>query len=146
MNFDPAQMQQMLLGRYREMLEVTNEDEWVAIKPLIQRVMEARLAVFAGMGRGMMGGPGRGGPGGGADAQGRRGEGRPGMFGQTMPEAEALQKAIDAKASKAEIRTALGRLVAARQAKQNELQQAQDTLRRVLTARQEATATLNGLL
>ena len=136
MNFDPAQMQQMLLERYKEMLEVTDNDEWSAIKPLIQKVMEARLAGFAGMGRGMMGGPGRGGPGGGP----------PGMFGQTMPEAEALQKAIDAKASKAEIKAALGKFVAARQAKQSELLQAQANLRKVLTTRQEATATLNGLL
>jgi hypothetical protein len=136
MNFDPAQMQQMLLERYKEMLEVTDNDEWSAIKPLIQKVMEARLAGFAGMGRGMMGGPGRGGPGGGP----------PGMFGQTMPEAEALQKAIDAKASKAEIKAALGKFVAARQAKKSELLQAQDNLRKVLTTRQEATAILNGLL
>lgn len=68
------------------------------------------------------------------------------MFGQTMPEAEALQKAIDAKASKAEIKAALVKFVAARQAKQSELLQAQDNLRKVLTTRQEATATLNGLL
>ena len=146
MNFDPAQMQQTVLERYRQMLEVTNDDEWAAVKPLIQKVMEARLAGFAGMGRGMMGGPGRGGPGGGVNAQAGQGGGRAGMFGQTMPEAEALQKAIDAKASKAEIKAALEKFVAARQAKQNELQQAQDTLRKVLTARQEATATLNGLL
>jgi hypothetical protein len=136
MNFDPAQMQQMLLERYRQMLEVTDDSEWDAIKPLVQKVMEARIAGFAGMGRGMMGGPGRGGPGGGP----------PGMFGQTMPEAEALQKAIDAKASKAEIKAALVKFVAARQAKQSELLQAQDNLRKVLTTRQEATATLNGLL
>jgi hypothetical protein len=134
MNFDPAQMQQMMLDRYKQMLEVTDDAEWTAIKPLVQKVMEARMAGFAGMGRGMMGG--RGGPGGGP----------PGMFGQAMPEAEALQKAIDAKASKAEIKAALAKLVAARQAKQNELLQAQDNLRKVLTTRQEATATLNGLL
>ncbi|MGO8928840.1 MAG: hypothetical protein ACLQU3_18385 [Limisphaerales bacterium] len=146
MNFDPAQMQQMMLERYQQMLEVTNDDEWAAVKPLVQKVMEARMASFAGMGRGMMGGPGRGGPGGGANAQAGSGGRRPGMFGQTMPEAEALQKAIDAKASKAEIKAALDKFVAARQAKQNELQQAQDDLRKVLTARQEATATLNGLL
>ena len=147
MNFDPAQMQQMFLERYRQMLEVTDNDEWAAIKPLVQKVMEARMAGFAGMGRGMMmSGPGRSGPGGGANAQAGQGGGRAGMFGQTMPEAEALQKAIDAKASKAEIKAALDKFVAARQAKQNELQQAQDSLRKVLTARQEATATLNGLL
>jgi hypothetical protein len=124
---------------------VTNDDEWAAIKPLIQRVMEARLAGLASMGRGMMGSRGRGGPGG-DNAQAGQGGGRAGMFGQTMPEAEALQKAIDAKAPKAEIQAALGKFVAARQAKQKELQQAQDDLRKVLTARQEATATLNGLL
>ena len=147
MNFDPARMQQMLLERCKDMLEVTSDDEWTAIKPLVRKVMEARMAGFAGMGRGMMmGGPGRGGPGGGPNPQGGPGGGRPGMFGQTMPEAETLQKAIDAKASKAEIKAALDKFVAARQAKQNELQQAQDNLRKVLTARQEATATLNGLL
>jgi hypothetical protein len=146
MNFDPAQMQQMMLDRYRQMLEVTSDDEWTVIKPLVQKVMEARMASFAGMGRGMMGGPGRGGPSGGANAQAGPGGGRPGMFGQSMPEAEALQKAIDAKASKAEIKAALDKFVAARKAKQNELLQAQDSLRQVLTSRQEATATLNGLL
>ena len=142
MNFDPAQMQQMMLERYREMLEVSNDEEWTAIKPLVQNVTEARMASFGGMGRGMMFGPGRGGPNGPAGQGGRP----PGMFGQAMPEAEALQKAIDAKASKAEIRAALDKYVAARQAKQDQLKQAQDNLRKVLTTRQEATATLNGLL
>jgi Na+-transporting NADH:ubiquinone oxidoreductase subunit NqrC len=146
MNFDPAQMQQMMLDRYKQMLEVASDDEWAAIKPLVQKVMEARMASFAGMGRGMMGGPGRGGPGGGPNAQAGPGGGRPGMFGQSMPEAEALQKAIDAKASKAEIKAALDKFVSARKAKQNELLQAQESLRQVLTSRQEATATLNGLL
>ena len=136
---DPAEMQKMILERYRQMLEVTSDDEWAAIKPLVQKVMEARMASFAGMGRGMMGGPGRGGPGG-------PGGGPPGMFGQTMPEADALQKAIDAKASKAEVKAALDKYIAARQAKQDALKQTQDNLRKVLTARQEATATLNGLL
>jgi hypothetical protein len=68
------------------------------------------------------------------------------MFGQSMPEAEALQKTIDAKAAKSEIKAALDKFVAARKAKQNELLQAQDSLRQVLTTRQAATATLNGLL
>jgi hypothetical protein len=121
------------------MLEVGNDEEWTAIKPLVQKVMEARMASFAGMGRGMMFGPGRGGPGG-------PGGGPPGMFGQTMPEAEALQKAIDAKSSKAEVKAALDKYIAARQAKQDQLKQAQDSLRKVLSARQEASATLNGLL
>jgi hypothetical protein len=149
MNFDPAQMQQRMLEGYRQMLEVTDDAEWGVIKPLIQKVTEARFAGFAGMGPRMMFGRGPGGPGGGASGDnppGGPGGGRPGMFGQTMPEAEALQKAIDAKASKTEIKAALDKFIAARQAKQTELQQAQDNLRKVLTARQEATATLIGLL
>jgi hypothetical protein len=68
------------------------------------------------------------------------------MFGQAMPEADALQRAIDSKASKAEVKAALEKYVAARQAKQDELHQAQENLRQVLTSRQEAIATLNGLL
>jgi hypothetical protein len=147
MNFDPAQMQQMMMDRYRQMLEVTSDDEWNAVKPLVQKVMEARMASFAGMGRGMMGAFGRGGPGGpGGMGAGGGGGGRMGMFGQSMPETEALQRAIDAKASKAEVKAALEKYIAARQAKQEELKQAQENLRKVLTTRQEAIATLGGLL
>jgi hypothetical protein len=144
MNFDPAQMQQMMMDRYRQMLEVTSDDEWTAVKPLVQKVTETRMASFAGMGRGMMGGFGRGGGPGGPGGGG--GGGRMGMFGQSSPEAEALQRAIDAKASKAETKAALEKYIAARQAKQDELKQAQENLRKVLTTRQEAIATLNGLL
>jgi hypothetical protein len=57
-----------------------------------------------------------------------------------------LQKAIDAKAPKAEVKAALEKYVAARKAKQAELEKAQEELRKVLTSRQEAIATLNGLL
>ena len=69
------------------------------------------------------------------------------MFGGTPnPEADALQKAIDSKASKAELKAALEKYVASRKAKQAELEKAQADLRKVLTPRQEAIATLNGLL
>ena len=69
------------------------------------------------------------------------------MFGGTpSPEADALQKAIDSKASKAEMKAALDKYVASRKAKQAALEQAQADLRKVLTSRQEAIATLNGLL
>lgn len=146
-NFDPAQMQQRMAERWKEILEITDDQEWNAMQPLIQKVTQARMASFGGMGRGMMAmrpqrggddGPGQGGPG--AQGGGRR-------FGpEPMPEAEALQKAIDAKASKAEVKAALDKYQAARQAKQAELEQAQANLRKVLTTRQEAIATLNGLL
>jgi hypothetical protein len=133
-----------MFERYKEMLEVTNDDEWKALQPLVQKVVDLRREAFGGMGRGMF----RRGPRGGDNAQGgdqgqqRRG----GMFGGSSPEADALQKAIESKASKAEMKAALDRYVASRKAKQAALEQAQADLRKVLTGRQEAIATLNGLL
>lgn len=138
-NFDPAQFRQRMMDRMKEQLEVTDDTEWKAMEPLVQAVMDARMASMAGMGRGMFGGR-RGG--GGDNNQARRGP-----FGQApSPEAEALQKAIDAKAPKAEVKAALEKYVAYRKSKQAELEQAQDNLRKVLTTRQEAIATLDGLL
>jgi len=143
-NFDPAQFQQRRLERIKEQMDVTDDTEWKALQPLIQKVMDARMATMSGMGRGMFGPPRRGG---GADnAQSDQGPRGRGMFGAASPEAEALQKAIDAKAPKAEIKAALAKYVEARKAKQAELESAQEALRKVLTTRQEAVATLEGLL
>jgi hypothetical protein len=145
----PAQMQQRMMENAKEQLEITDEAEWKAVQPLVQKVMDARRATMSGIGRGMFGGARRGGPQGGgdsapaADQQNRRGGG---MFGQPSPEAEALQKAVDAKAPKAELKAAVAKYQEARKAKQAELEQAQDALRKVLTARQEAIATVNGWL
>lgn len=142
-NFDPAQFQQRMMERYKEVLEVKDDAEWSALQPLVQKVMDARRDSFSGMGRGMFG-RNRGGdttqP---ADQASSR---RAGMFGAPSPEAEALQKTIDAKAPKAEIKAALEKYAAARKVKQAELEKVQADLRKVLTTRQEALATLNGLL
>jgi len=142
-NFDPAQFRQRMMDRLKEQLEVTDDTEWKALEPLIQNVTEARRATMSGMGRGMFGGGPR--RGGGDNAGGGGGRG-PGPGGQSSPEADALQKAIDAKAPKAEVKAALEKFIAYRKAKQAELEKAQDELRKVLTSRQEAIATLNGLL
>jgi hypothetical protein len=144
-NFDPAQMQQRMLDHYKTTLEVTDDAEWKAMEPLVQKVMEARRDTFGGMGRGMFGR----GPRGGDNAQpGDQGQPprRGGVFGAPSPDADALQKAIDSKASKAELKAAMEKYVASRKAKQAALEQAQADLRKVLTTRQEAIATLNGLL
>ncbi|MCO5052223.1 MAG: hypothetical protein M9920_07965 [Verrucomicrobiae bacterium] len=130
-NFDPAEMRQRMLQRTREELEVKDDSEWKAIEPLVTKVGEARMAI----GFGRFGG--RGGPG---------GPGGPGGFGQANPSADALQKVIDAKASNNETKAALAKYVADRKAKQAALDKAQEELRKVLTPRQEAIATLNGLL
>jgi hypothetical protein len=138
-NFDPAEMQKRMMERYQEVLEINDAAEWKAIEPMVQKVSEARMQSMSGMGRGMFGGRGgrggQGGPGGGG-----------GFGGQSNPDAEALQKAIDAKASNAEMKTAMAKYVEARKAKQAALEKAQAELRKVLTPRQEAIAVLNGLL
>jgi hypothetical protein len=141
-NFDPAQMQQMFLDRIHEELEVTDDAEWKALQPIVQKVMDARRQVEGDRFRGMFGRR-RGGDQGG-DQGPRRGPG--GMFGQPSPEAEALQRAIDSKASKAELKAALAKYVEARKVKQAALEQAQNELRKVLSLRQEAIATASGLL
>lgn len=139
-NFDPAQMQQRMMERYKEVLEVTDDQEWKALQPLIQKVQDARMQSMRGGMRGMFGGPRRGG-------EGDQGGGQQRRFGPPpSAEEEALQKAIDAKASKADLKAAIAKYNEARKAKQAEMEQAQENLRKVLTARQEALATLNGLL
>ena len=60
-NFDPAQMQQRMMERYKQVLEVTDDTEWKAMQPLVQKVMDLRRESFSGRGRGMMGRGQRGG-------------------------------------------------------------------------------------
>jgi hypothetical protein len=138
-NFDPAQFQQRMMERYKEQLEITDEAEWKAIQPLVQKVTDARMALGT-RGRGMGGrGPQPGGGNQGDQAQ------RP-SAGPTNPEAEALQKAVDSKASSADLKTALTKYLESRKVKQGTLEKAQADLRKVLTPRQEAIAALLGLL
>ncbi len=142
-NFDPAQFRQRMMENIKQELEITNDDEWKAIEPRIQKVMDARRDAFSGMGRPFFGR----GPRGGDNQPGDRGDQRRGGFGGTPnPAADALQKAIDSKASKAEMKAALEKYVASRKTQQAELEKAQAALRELLTPRQEAIATLNGLL
>jgi hypothetical protein len=145
-NFDPAQFRQRMMDRLKEQLEVTDDAEWKALEPLVQAVSDARMATMSGMGRGMFGGPRRGGGNNGGGNGGDQGP-RRGSFGQApSPEADTLQKAIDAKAPKAELKEAIAKYAESRKAKQAELEKAQAELRKVLTVRQEAIATLAGLL
>jgi hypothetical protein len=143
-NFDPAQLQQRMMDRYRERLEITDDAEWNAVRPLIQNVMDARLAAGAA-GRGTMGrGPRRGGQGNQTAGNQTAASPRPSP-GRENPDAEDLQKAIDAKAPAPEMKAALAKYLEHRKAKQADLEKARDALRAVLTSRQEAIATLSGL-
>jgi len=146
-NFDPAQFQQRIMDGLKDRLEVKDDAEWKALEPLIQKVMDARRDSMSAMGRGMFAGRNRGGNGGGGNDNGNSSGGRGGgFFGTPSPEAEALQKAIDNKAPNSEIKAALAKYAESKKAKQAELEKAQAELRKVLTVRQEAIASLNGLL
>ena len=140
-NFDPAEMQKRMMDRYREQLEVKSDDEWKVIEPRVTKVMEARrdASMGGGFGRGGRGGP----PGGGG---GDQGGGRSPFGGEPSPEADALKKAVDAKAPAEEIKAKLAKFREAKKAKEAVLAKAQDELKKVLSLRQEATAVMSGLL
>ena len=141
-NFDPAQMMQQMQQRIQDELGFTNDTDWSAVQPLVQKVLDAqREARGPGMGRLF----GRGPRGGNNGDQGGRPQRGGGMFGQSSPEAEALQKAIDDNAPAGQIKDLLAKYQSSQKAKQANLEAAQSDLA-VLTVKQEATATLLGLL
>ncbi len=137
-NMDPQQMQQMMQQRmneyFRNQLAVTNDAEWKVIEGRLSKVTQLRIETLFGMG-GF----------GGMRMGGNRGGGFPG-FGQPSPEAEALQKAIEANASVADLKARLERYREARRQKLAALAKAQDELRQVLSLRQEATLVMIGML
>ena len=143
-NFDPAQFQQQMLDRVKERLEVTKDDEWTALQPIVQKVFDARRETMSnGIGRGFGRGPRPGG-----DTNNNSGDQnrRPSMFGEPSAEALALDKAIESKAPKKELEAALSKFRAAKKDKETKLKEAQDALRKVLSSRQEAIAVANGWL
>jgi hypothetical protein len=139
-NFDPAQFQQRMMDNIRDQLNFTNDTDWSAVQPLVQKVMDARRDVGGAGMRGLFGrnrgGNNGGGPGG----------GRGGMFGQPSPEQEALQKALDDDAPAAQVKDLLAKYKTSQAAKQAKLDAAQDALKGVLTSKQEAQAYLLGLV
>ena len=142
-NFDPAQMQQRMMQRIQDELGFTNDTDWSAVQPLVQKVVDAqRDARSGGMGR--LFARNRGGNNGGQG--GGQGGGRGGFFGQPSPEADALQNAIDQNAPSSQIKDLLAKYKSSQKTKQAKLASAQSDLRKVLTVKQEAQATLLGLL
>jgi len=132
--FDPSQF----VDRFKDTLEIKDDAEWQAIKPLVQKTFEARMTAGS-RGRGF-GGPRPGGgntPGGPTQGAGAT---------QATTPRDVLQKAIDSKASGNDLKNALWGYFDWRKAKQAEYEKAQADLRKVLTPRQEALAALDGLL
>jgi hypothetical protein len=142
-NFDPEQMRQRMMERYKETLKADDE-AWKVIEPRIQKVTEARREVGAGGAgmRGMMMGQRR--PGGDNQDQGQN---RRANFGpQPSAAAQDLQKAVESNASADQIKSKLAAYREDRKAKQEKLDQAQAELKKVLSVKQEAMAVVAGLL
>ena len=137
----PQQMQQQrmqnMLDQYRQALYITNDDDWTALMPLIQKVIDARNALGNNNGFGGRGGGGRGGRGGG---------GFGGMTTQTDPVKDALQNAVDNGAPTAQVKDLLTKFKASQKDKEAKLVAAENDLRSVLSVEQEAAAVLYGLL
>ena len=148
-NWDPEQMRQRMMERFREQLAVKDDAEWSLIEARIKKINDSR----SGMGRGFGGpGGGPGGPGGQGGQAGQAGQagqgGRQGRggFGQPNPDAEVLQTAFDSGASADDIKVKLTAYRAAAKVKEGQLEKAQDELRQLLSVKQEARAVLLGLL
>src|SRR5437762_6616283 len=127
-NFDPAQMRQRMMENFKERFEVTSDAEWKIISERIEKVLDAQRETRIGGGFGRFGGgPRRGGGdgGGGGDNAGRPGN-RPNPFAAENPNADALQKAVEGKASSDELKTKLTKLRESLKEKEANLNNAQD--------------------
>jgi hypothetical protein len=143
-NMTPEERNQRAMDGIRDSLNFTNDTDWSAVQPLVQKVVDARRDVFASQMRSMFGGRNRG-QGGGGQGGGPAG-GRGGFGGQPSPEQEALQNALDADAPAAQVKDLLAKYKASQLAKQAKLEAAQDALKSVLSSKQEAQAYLLGLV
>jgi hypothetical protein len=139
-NWDPAQMQQRMMDGIKDRLEFTNDTDWTAVQPLVQKVLDARRDVGNGGMRAMFGGRNRNN--GDQGGNNRRG----GMFGTPSAEETALQDAIDNNAPAAQIKDLLAKYRTAQKAKQAKLEAAQADLKKVLSTKQEAQAAILGLV
>ncbi len=140
MSMTPEERQQRMMDGIRQQLNFTNDTDWSAVQPLVQKVMDARRDIGFGGGMRMMFGRNRGGGNGGPGGPG-------GRFGpQPSPEEEALQKALDDDAPAAQVKDLLAKYKTSQQAKQTKLETAQDALKAVLTSKQEAQAYMMGLV
>jgi hypothetical protein len=147
-NMTPEEMRQRQMDSLRESLEVKDDAEWTALQPKVSKVVDAQRDLMADRIRGFFGGNRRrGGDNNNADDNGgqRRAQ-RGGFGGEPSAAVTALQKAIDDKAPTAEIKAKLKAVQDEIKAKQAKVTAAQEDLRSVLTPRQEAIATVRGLL
>ena len=154
---DPARQQEMLLARLKETLG-SSDEEWQVIEPLVKKITDLRRNSMRGGPPGPSGGPPK--PNGGSPKPNggspKRNGGPPKPIGgppnkapgnESHAEAQALHKTLQsADATTDDIQAKLTALRAARQRKDEEIKQACEELRQLLTIRQEATLVMMGIL
>jgi hypothetical protein len=142
-NFDPQQMHQKMMERYKETLGMS-EEEWKLASPKIEKVMSAqRDARFGGFLGGFGPGGGRGGPDAGRPAH----EHDPAGMSALAKATAELRSTLDDKAASADdIGKKLAAVRAAREQAREELVKAQKDLQALLTSRQEASLVLMSVL
>jgi hypothetical protein len=133
-------MQQRLNDSLRTQMGITNDDEWTVIEEKINAVRKAQRIVLADSGTTeMMGLSGMGGQ-------------RPGriglqaLLGKPGPESSALRQALESGAPETQLKTLAAKLKNVRKDELTKLARAQEELRSLLKIRQEAVATMAGLL
>ena len=137
---DPAQRAQLQVNALRDSLVVTNDAEWNVIAARLLKVVQLKsdssMAELSKMMAPMM-----------AMMGGGMGGGMANLLGiQPDRSADALQQALDNNGTTAQVKAALAKFRLAKQQRQAELTKAQDSLKEVLTVRQEATLALAGYL
>jgi len=143
--FDRERFQQMIMERMREALGA-GEEEWKVLGPRLEKVMALQRAMRTGGGMGMIFGGRRGRRGGEEEERGRPEQAEK---EQTPLEkaSESLQTALaDESTPPAQIQDKLTAYRAAREKARQELDKAQEELRKVLSVRQEARLVLMGTL
>jgi hypothetical protein len=133
--------QQRFMVRVHDGLGFTNETEWNAVRPLLEKVFEAQREVARGGGMSRVLRDNSNG----ANANVHSGV-RNVFFAQPSPEAQALEQAIDDNAPDEQIEAALAKYQAVQKARKDKLLQAQEDFRKVLNPKREAQATLLRLL
>jgi len=138
---DPAEMRQRMMENIREQFTVKDDAEWKFIEERIQKVMDTRREIgFGGSGMSRMFRR----PGGDTDRD--RSDRRRSFGPEPSAEEQALEKAIDSKASKEELKSAMTKYRASKKDKEAKLTAAQEELKKVLNTQQEAVALSMGLV
>lgn len=143
-NFDPAQMRQRMADRMKQQLGAT-DDEWKALGPKIEKIQTLQMQSRPGAGMRGMGRRGPGGPNGGPGGPG-------GPAANNAPEQSAVQRATQdlsqaiQTGDAGQIKEKLTALRDAREKAHQELVQAQNDLKPLLSVKQEAVLVMDGLL